>query len=247
MWGFRDEGRRTGWFDVYLLRKLEDKCHLWITDSPSCCERGGGALRRLVVNVSGRGYSPARETLIAFLPSWAGWNVSGDTFSLLSSLTPLTLPITPRPEALTHMIQLTQEELSTVRTRLHQQTPINMNTASLLSPCHGFSAAGGGGAYFDTSHFLFHESHLRALGWTEVMNEWANDPLKTGQRVERRFQRGKTFPSLLQWQITLSHYAESGSLNAAAEVHRSGFSLWVNTVIQTVFSANSSHLHLYFL
>lgn len=105
----------------------------------------------------------------------------------------------------------------------------------------------GGGPYFDTSHFLFHESHLRALGWTEVMNEWANDPLKTGQRVERRFQRGKTFPSLLQWQITLSHYAESGSLNAAAEVHRSGFSLWVNTVIQTVFSANSSHLHLYFL
>lgn len=98
-----------------------------------------------MVNVSGRGYSPARETLIAFLPSWAGWNVSGDTFSLLSSLTPLTLPITPRPEAPTHMIQLTQEELSTVRMRLHQQTPINMNTASLLSPCHGFSAAGGGG------------------------------------------------------------------------------------------------------
>lgn len=194
MWGFRDEGRRTGWFDVYLLRKLEDKCHLWITDSPSCCERGGGALRRLVVNVSGRGYSPARETLIAFLPSWAGWNVSGDTFSLLSSLTPLTLPITPRPEAPTHMIQLTQEELSTLRTRLHQQTPINMNTASLLSPCHGFSAAGGGG-HTSIPHTFFFTSHTsEPLGGQKW---WMNELmilLRQGRELKEGFSGGKHSP-----------------------------------------------------
>lgn len=87
------------WHVVYLLLKLEDTCHIWITDFQSSCDCRGGAVRYLVVSFSGWGYSPGLKTLIAFQSSCARRNTSCD---LLSHQ--------PWPEAPSHMIHLTLEE-----------------------------------------------------------------------------------------------------------------------------------------
>lgn len=53
-------------------------------DFLSCCERWSGTVRRLVTSVSHWPHRSRHKTLIAFLPSWAGWNTSYDTSSLSS-------------------------------------------------------------------------------------------------------------------------------------------------------------------
>lgn len=159
--------------DVYLLLKLEDKCHLWITDFLSCCECGGGAVRCLVVNVSGRGYSPGRKTLIAF-SAVLGWmeHIMWHFLSFspsLSSLTPSTPSITPGPR-----LRLIWSSLHRRNTHGHMRafTSADMDqltAASPLSACQWSSVLG------DYLTLPFSQVTPQSLGWTEVMNEWSID------------------------------------------------------------------------
>lgn len=98
LWGYNPsdgiKNIRLLWCDVdNVYLKLENKCHLGITEISSRCE-GGGAAYRLVLNVSVWAYSSGRKTLIAFLP-WARWSISCDTFSLLTKPCPFDSLLTP--------------------------------------------------------------------------------------------------------------------------------------------------------
>ncbi len=156
--------------DVYLLLKLEDKCHLWITDSLRRCECGGGAVRRLVVNVWSRLQPGPRDSnCFSAVLGWMEhimWHFL--SFSLLVKPHPLDSLRHPCPEAPTHMIQLTQEE----RARPYVHIYISRHRWPLHS--QHVNALQGWGITSHISHFLFHKSHLRAWGGQKW---WMNDLL----------------------------------------------------------------------
>lgn len=132
-------------------------------------------------------YSPGRETLIAFLPSW-GW-MKHIMWCFLFLAPPLASLRHPCPEAPAHMIQLTHEE----RTEPYVSVPINW--CPLCSARRHCSAPRGR----DHLTFAFSQHHtsearVRQMRWMDdllMILQWL---LRKATELKTALIQGKHFP-----------------------------------------------------